>query len=830
MIAMLGFTSSFALSADGTVFRVVVLGSSTAAGEVARPLDSSWVNKYKQYLGSVFQTHEVINLAVGGFTTFNVMPNGYVRPSPYDTSAALAVKPNNNITKALSLNPSLILVNMPTNDSYLNIPVSQQLANFDVLVNAALNANVPIYLSTSQPRNVNTNVQNMLIDLKNQMLTRYAGRLMDFWTGLANANGTINYLYDGDGGTHLNNAGHTLLFQRAVEAVQLPLPVTTSPKLLAFGNHTKNVGTALDITVSNPTSSNLTFDNIYTGTSVFVSNLSNASALPGGSFIVQVTFTPPAIGAYDDTLYLHNNSSLVMVKIPLSGSALAPAVQAAPTALAYGGVNRIAGATLRLALRNSDINAGSVTSITSQSGQFTATPSTGTIPQGDSLVLDVKFSPAGFGSVSDTLRLYGVVSGGVVKVPVSGNSPVPTLTPSSTSLDFGDVSLAVPKTVDLTLSNGAANELIIDALANSNPAFFIDPASATIPPNGSIVAHITFAPSGFGTAMDTLQVISNAAGSPLRVPLRGRVPTSSLTLSRTSIVFPMIGMGDAVLRYLYLRNEGISPITVSSISGHSVHFAAATSLPLNVSAHDSVLVGIRFSPQAPGDLRDTMAVVTNANTAELIVSGSSPTSYLRSTQAPVAFGSVKTGTTIGKSCVLRVQSADPGFTIAVDSVRVAGSMFAVSGFAGRTLLIPADSLQVLVLFSPTQLITYAETLLVFNDSYLNVLRVPLAGKGDTFTDLAPSTGSQPLVFALEQNYPNPFNPSTEIAFILEQAGIVSLRVYDLLGREIAVLQDGWQDAGIHQVRFNAAGLPSGMYVYQLRAGGQAAVRRMLLMK
>ena len=67
------------------MFRLVVLGSSTAAGEAARPLDSSWVNKYKNYLGTVFQNYEVVNLAVGGFTTFNVMPNGYVRPFPYDT-------------------------------------------------------------------------------------------------------------------------------------------------------------------------------------------------------------------------------------------------------------------------------------------------------------------------------------------------------------------------------------------------------------------------------------------------------------------------------------------------------------------------------------------------------------------------------------------------------------------------------------------------------------------------------------------------------------------------------------------------------------------------
>ncbi len=830
VLMAVGVLSSVAGAADGTVFRLVVLGSSTAAGEIARPLDSSWVNKYNQYLGSVFQQHEVVNLAVGGFTTFNIMPTGYSRPSPYDTDPTLNVVTNNNITKALALNPSLILVNMPTNDSYVGIPVSQQMANFNAIVSAADNAGVPIYVSTSQPRNVNTTVQNMLIDLKDQILSQFAGRTMDFWTGLANADGTINGIYDGDGGTHLNNAGHALLFQRAVADVQLPMPVTASPAQLAFGNRTTGVGALLDVTIANPSSSTLTFDNISTGTGLFAANRSNATVLPHSSFIVQVTFTPPSIGSYVDTLYLHNNSSIGMVKVPLSGSASSPAIQVVPSVLAFGQVNKTTGSTLRLSLRNTDANAGSITSVSSQSGQFSASPSTGSIPQADSLVLMVSFAPSGFGSVADTLRLFGMVAGGVLKVPVSGSSPVPVLSASSPSLDFGDVSLAVPKTMDLTLSNATINDLVIDAVANSNPAFFVDPSSITIGSHGSVVVHVSFAPTGFGVATDTLQVISNAAGSPLRIPLRGNVPTSSLTLSRTSITFPMLGQTESAIRFLYLRNAGQSPVTVSSIAGHTPHFSSATPLPVIIQAQDSALVGIRCAPQAAGDLRDTLAIVTNASSALLVVTGSSPVSYLRSTAAPVDFGSTTAGTTSGKTCVLRVQSADPNFSIAVDSVSVKGSIFGVVGFPGRTVLKPADSLKVTIVFSPVALTTYAETLLVYNDSYVSVLRVPLTGKGDTFTDAGPLATDVPAGFALLQNFPNPFNPSTEIAFVLDKGGMVSLRVYDLLGREVALVRDGWLEAGPHQLRFTASGLPSGMYIYQLRAGERSAVRRMLLMK
>jgi hypothetical protein len=584
------------------------------------------------------------------------------------------------------------------------------------------------------------------------------------------------------------------------------------------------------VTVSNPSSSTLSFDNIYTGTGVYVPNKSSASAGPGGSFTVQVTFTPPTLGGYTDTLYLHNNSSLVMVKVPLSGTAAAPVLQVVPVSLNFGDVTRSAGRSLRLALRNNDVNAGSITSSSSQSGQFSIAPSTGSVGVSDSLVLMVHFAPAAFGSVADTLRLMGGVAGGVVKIPVTGRSPIPIMSPSETQLDFGDVSLSAQKTLDVTLSNTSINEVVIDAMANSRAEYFIDPSSGTIAGNGSLIVHVTFSPAGFGTVMDTVQIISNAAGSPLRIPLRGTVPLPGMSLSRTSITFPLVGQGDNIIRYLYVRNAGGSPITIQSITGHTQHFASATATPATVPAQDSALIGIRFAPKASGDMRDTLTIMTNAGSATVIVNGTSPLSYLRSQPVPVAFGSGLVGTTIWKSCVLKVQSTDPGFSVAVDSVRVVGTTFGVSGFAGRRVLVPADSLKLMISFSPVQYQAYAETLLVFNDSYVGVLRIPLNGYGDSFTDVGPAVDRLPEAFALHQNYPNPFNPSTEITFALSVPAMTTLRVYDLLGREVSLLQDGWMDAGVHHARFNASGLTSGMYVYQLRSGEKTAVRRMLLMK
>jgi len=90
--------------------------------------------------------------------------------------------------------------------------------------------------------------------------------------------------------------------------------------------------------------------------------------------------------------------------------------------------------------------------------------------------------------------------------------------------------------------------------------------------------------------------------------------------------------------------------------------------------------------------------------------------------------------------------------------------------------------------------------------------------------------SQPIAYALEQSYPNPFNPSTEIGVRMAAAGRMKLSVYDLLGREVRTLVDGWMDAGRHTVRFDAEGLASGVYVYRLQAGSFVAARTMLLLR
>ncbi|GAB5520572.1 MAG: hypothetical protein RhofKO_28230 [Rhodothermales bacterium] len=199
---------------------VVLIGSSTAAGAGASMPDSAWANRYRRYGQDLNANFDLVNLARGGYTTYQLLPS---------SSPALEERPApdtlRNITAALSYQPDAIIINLPSNDRASGFANDEQLANFETMVQTAAAAGVPVWVFTTQPRNLDAEAQNDQRAVRDTILERFGNRAIDVWSGLAREDNGLALTYDSGDGIHLNDLGHRILFERVraagvAEAIQ----------------------------------------------------------------------------------------------------------------------------------------------------------------------------------------------------------------------------------------------------------------------------------------------------------------------------------------------------------------------------------------------------------------------------------------------------------------------------------------------------------------------------------------------------------------------------------------------------------------------------------
>ena len=117
-----------------------------------------------------------------------------------------------------------------------------------------------------------------------------------------------------------------------------------------------------------------------------------------------------------------------------------------------------------------------------------------------------------------------------------------------------------------------------------------------------------------------------------------------------------------------------------------------------------------------------------------------------------------------------------------------------------------------------------------SDSFSNVIVIGEPPSFGKYSDESSLVNNKQYVYQLEQNYPNPFNPTTVISFSLKDDSFVTLRVFDILGREVAMLLSERIESGLHQVQFDGSNLESGIYFYEIRANDFRDVKKFILQK
>ena len=205
---------TFAIEQDTTNCHIVVLGSSTAAGTGPSLRDSAWVWMYRDYLFQNDTRFSVSNLARGGFTTYNILPDDAIIPDSINRT----IDSMRNVSRAIELEPNGVIINLPSNDAANRFPVADQLRNYEWILSDLRELDIPFWVCTPQPRERFSPEQIQIqLDLLDSTFSIFRKGAIDFWTVLANAEGTIQEGFDSGDGVHLNDAAHKIFLQRVLD-------------------------------------------------------------------------------------------------------------------------------------------------------------------------------------------------------------------------------------------------------------------------------------------------------------------------------------------------------------------------------------------------------------------------------------------------------------------------------------------------------------------------------------------------------------------------------------------------------------------------------------
>lgn len=294
-----------------------------------------------------------------------------------------------------------------------------------------------------------------------------------------------------------------------------------------------------------------------------------------------------------------------------------PIIGVSSTSLSFGDVSVGSSGAQTFTIKNTGMASLSVTAITSSDPQFTVSPTSFKIAEGDSQNVVVTFKPPAIGARNATLTITHNAAGSPSAVALKGAGvkfPVFKLSASSVTMDNTKVGSTSQKT--FTISNPGSDNLSVPGITVSGPdsaQFTVSPTKVTIPVEGNQTVTVTFVPTSEGAKTATLSIAHNATGSPARVSVTGTgIKKPEIAYRPDRLNFGNATTGATVKLPITLYNRGNDLLNVASITSGKKEFAVVETVQnIVISPGDSQTVTISFQPSAPGDITTNLTISSN---------------------------------------------------------------------------------------------------------------------------------------------------------------------------------------------------------------------------
>jgi Abnormal spindle-like microcephaly-assoc'd, ASPM-SPD-2-Hydin len=413
-------------------------------------------------------------------------------------------------------------------------------------------------------------------------------------------------------------------------------------------------------------------------------------------------------------------------------------VTSSPTTLAFGNAQVGSHASLSETVKNTG---GSTVTISSASVGNAAYSISGlTLPAsvaaGQSIAFTVKFAPSAAGTASGNLILVSDAANSPLTVPLSGTGVTAVtagdLSANPTSLAFGNVQVGSHASLSGTVTNTGGSTVTISSASVGNAAYSISGLTlpASVAAGQSIAFMVKFAPSAAGAASGNLSLVSDAANSPLSIPLSGTgVTPGDLSANPTSLAFGNVQVGSNASLSETVTNTGGSTVTISSASvGNAAYSINGLTLPTDLSAGQSVTFNVTFAPGTATSITANLTLVSNAGNSPLVIASSgtgTARGQLGVSPASLSFGDVVVGT----SSTLSSSLSATGAAVTVSSATSTSPEFTISGLSLPAVLSAGQSLPYSVTFTPQTSGTATATLTFVSNASNSPTHQTASGNG-----------------------------------------------------------------------------------------------------
>lgn len=409
------------------------------------------------------------------------------------------------------------------------------------------------------------------------------------------------------------------------------------------------------------------------------------------------------------------------------------------------------------------------------------------------------------------------------------NSAVFNISPASGLIQSSAV--GVKDSATFTVRNTGTATLTSTISITGSGEFTLSTSNISVPPSDSVKVKAYYLPVNVGGDTATINFFTNDPFKPtVPVQIIGQVLTFPvLSLSTDTVAFGNVVVGLHKDMVVSITNTGTDTLTILSIAANNAVFTSLTTSG-DIAPGNSVNVTLRFTPVAVTTYTARFLVTSNAASLPdtIHVSGtgiSAPFPILGLSADSIDFGLVKAGQFKDTTVTITNTGTD---TLKISSIVANNGVF--TSQANSVNIAPGNSFVDTLRFTPVAVTTYNARFLITSNAASSPDTIYVTGIGETSNGVQ-KAGSAPLTYSLNQNYPNPFNPSTTIRFTVQVTGFTTLKVFDIMGKEVATLVNENLEAGVyHQITFNASGLSSGMYFYRLQSGKFVETKKMLLVK